>query len=110
MKAGELRRIALALPEAEELETWGEATFRVRGKIFAMMSADGVSASLKASSEQQAELIASAPDDFSVAPYVGRHGWVKVDVASADRDEIAELVEDAWRSTAPRSVVKGYDA
>jgi len=31
-----LRRICLALPEAEERETWGDPTFRVRDKIFAM--------------------------------------------------------------------------
>jgi hypothetical protein len=110
VKGGELRRIALALPEAEELATWGEATFRVRGKIFAMMSADGTSASVKASREQQQELLAAAPDVFSIAPYVGRYGWVKVDVASADGGEIAELLEDAWRRTAPRAVVRAFDA
>jgi hypothetical protein len=31
-----LRAICLALPEAEEKEAWGDPTFRVRGKIFAM--------------------------------------------------------------------------
>jgi predicted DNA-binding protein (MmcQ/YjbR family) len=31
-----LRDICLALPEAVEKETWGEATFRVRDKIFAV--------------------------------------------------------------------------
>ena len=30
-----LRRICLALPQAVEQETWGEPTFRIRGKIFA---------------------------------------------------------------------------
>jgi predicted DNA-binding protein (MmcQ/YjbR family) len=30
-----VRQICLALPEAAEKETWGEATFRVRDKIFA---------------------------------------------------------------------------
>ena len=32
----QLRRMCLSLPEVEERETWGEATFRVRDKIFAM--------------------------------------------------------------------------
>ena len=110
MKASELRRIALSLPEAEEVETWGEATFRVRGKMFAILASDGTRASLKASPEQQQELIASEPGVFSIAPYVGRYGWVSVDVAAADRGEMAELLDEAWRRTAPRTVVKAFDA
>ena len=35
-----LRRFCLAFPEAREIETWGEATFRVRDKIFAMHATD----------------------------------------------------------------------
>jgi hypothetical protein len=31
-----LRRLCLALPEAAEKETWGDPTFRVRDRIFAM--------------------------------------------------------------------------
>ena len=110
MKPAQLRRAALALPEAEERETWGEATFRVRDKIFAMMSADGRGASVKATREQQSELVAAAPDVFSVAAYVGRYGWVAVDVAAADAGEVSELLEDAWRRTAPKAVVKALDA
>ena len=45
-----LRRICLALPQATEQETWGEATFRVRGKIFvvAREDDDGTTFSCKA--------------------------------------------------------------
>ena len=42
--ADELRRAALSLPEAEERETWGPPTFRVRDKLFASLSGDGRSA------------------------------------------------------------------
>jgi len=34
-----VRRMCLKLPEAYEEETWGEATFRVRKRIFAMAGA-----------------------------------------------------------------------
>ncbi len=110
MKPGQLRRIALALPEADETETWGEATFRVRGKIFCMLGPNGKAAGIKATLEQQAELVASQPSVFSVPAYTGRFGWVAVDVAKADAGEIAELLEDAWRRTAPKSVVKAFDS
>jgi hypothetical protein len=34
-----LRKVCLALPEAHEVEAWGEPTFRVRNKLFAMYAA-----------------------------------------------------------------------
>ena len=36
-----LRSICLALPETAEVEAWGEPTFRVKGKIFAMHATSG---------------------------------------------------------------------
>jgi len=34
-----LRKLCLALPEAHEVEAWGEPTFRVRNKLFGMYAA-----------------------------------------------------------------------
>ena len=35
----QVRRLCLALPEAHEVEAWGEPTFRVKNTIFAMYAA-----------------------------------------------------------------------
>ena len=110
MRASTFRTIALSLPEAEERETWGEATFRVRDKIFAMMGTDGKRASIKTPKEEQAALLASDPDAFFYPGYVGVHGWTGVVVRSADAQEIRELLTDAWRMTAPKRSVKAFDA
>ena len=108
--ADELRRAALSLPEAEERETWGHPTFRVRDKMFAALSDDGRLASVKATREEQAALIAADPETFGVPAYVGRHGWVSVELATADPVEVRELVTEAWRQTAPKRLVAAYDA
>jgi hypothetical protein len=108
--ADELRRVVLSLPEAEERETWGHPTFRVRDKMFAALSDDGRQASVKATRQEQAALIATAPETFSVPAYVGRHGWVSVELATVDPTELAELVVEAWRQTAPKRLVATYDA
>ena len=44
-----------------------------------------------------------------MASYVGRYGWVAIEVAAADAGEVAELLEDAWRRTAPKAAVRAYD-
>lgn len=99
------RKLCLALPEAEELETWGEATFRVRGRIFAMGSPEGRRVSVKASLDDQAGLVAMDPRTFSVSAYTGRFGWVSVRLSGLNSQLGERLVWNAWERTAPRRLV-----
>ena len=108
--ADELRQAALSLPEAEERETWGHPTFRVRDKMFAALADDGSQASVKATRQEQEALLAAAPETFGIPAYVGRHGWVSIQLATADPAEVRELLEEAWRQTAPKRLVATYDA
>src|SRR4051794_8337297 len=108
--AEEFRSWALSLPEAEEQETWGHPTFRVRKKIFASMSPHEESASVKSTLPEQQALIEAQPEVFGIPDYVGKHGWVAVRFDGADEDEVKELVVEAWRMTAPKRVVAAFDA
>lgn len=106
----DVRTIALALPGATEIETWESATFRIRNKIFVTLASDELTASLKASREEQASLVGDDPDTFAVAAYVGRFGWVTVTLARVDPVVLAELVTEAWAATAPKRLVKEFEA
>jgi predicted DNA-binding protein (MmcQ/YjbR family) len=102
-----LRAICLAFPEAAEKETWGQATFRVREKIFAMAgSSDGrQQVSCKAGAGLQAALVEGDPRRFFVPPYVGPKGWIGVYLGDeTDWDELADLIEESYRMTAPKRV------
>jgi hypothetical protein len=101
----DVRRIAMALPEAEERITWDvDVTFRVRDKIFAMGGPDGSHVSIKASIDQQAELVDLDPETFAPSAYVGRFGWVTVDLARVAEPLLEDLIRDAWRRTAPKKL------
>jgi hypothetical protein len=41
---------------------------------------------------------------------VGRFGWVRVDLTKADAAEVRRIVEDAWRRTAPKKLVREHDS
>ena len=105
MKYEQFRRLCLALPEAAEIETWGEATFRVRGRIFAIASPEGRSASLKASLDDQAGLVEMDPKTFEVAAYTGRYGWVRVRFSRLGVRLGERLIRNAWERAAPRRLV-----
>ena len=101
----QLRAACLALPEVEERETWGDATFRVRNKIFAISSPDGDTASIKASLDDQSGLVEMDPETFSVAAYTGRYGWVRVQLRSLSPALAERLIRNAWRQTAPKRLL-----
>ena len=106
MRYDEFRRLCLALPEAVEQETWGEATFRVRGRIFAMGAPEGTHVSVKASLDDQAGLVEMDPKTFEISAYTGRFGWVSVRLSRLNRKLGERLVRNAWERTAPRRLVK----
>jgi predicted DNA-binding protein (MmcQ/YjbR family) len=102
-----LRALCLALPEATEKEAWGDPTFRVRGKIFAMYKVGTGRPALwcKAPPGAQDLLVGAAPVRYFVPPYVGHRGWLGAwldPVAAPDWDEITDLVRDSYRLTAPK--------
>ena len=100
-----LRAICLALPEALEKETWGDPTFRVRDRIFALVRhGDGrLSFWCKAPEGSQMVLVGADPDRFFVPPYVGHKGWVGVRLDhEPDWAEVAALVRRSYRLIAPK--------
>ena len=109
MRKDTVRRMALALPEAVEQETWGEPTFRVRRKIFVMFAEGQREAWVKSTHDEQRALTQMDPETFFVPPYVGPSGWVGVRFRTVDRDEMRELLIEAWRLTAPKRLVAAFD-
>jgi len=112
-----LRKVCLGLPEAHEVEAWGEPTFRVRNKIFAMYaSADNHHGGgrpavwLKAAPGQQAQMIKAMPQTYFKPPYVGASGWVGIWLdGDPDWESIAEFLSDSYRLIAPKRLVSQLD-
>jgi hypothetical protein len=102
----DVRRIAMSLPETAEVLTWGtDVTFRIGKKIFAI-GGDGAShVSIKAGLDSQSDLVYRDPETFAPAPYVGRYGWINVDLERIDARELEALLREAWRMTAPKKLV-----
>jgi hypothetical protein len=109
MRKDTVRKLALALPEAVEQETWGTPTFRVRKKIFVMLAESQREAWVKSTHDEQRALTQMEPDTYFVPPYVGPSGWIGVRFQTADRDEMRELITEAWRLTAPKRLVAAFD-
>ena len=107
-----LRKICLALPESHEVEAWGEPTFRVRNKLFAMYAnannhhgGGRPAVWCKAGPGNQGLMVHANPDRFFIPPYVGPSGWVGVWLDGAvDWNEVADLLRDSYALVAPKKL------
>jgi hypothetical protein len=107
-----LRKICLSLPDAHELEAWGEPTFRVRNKLFAMYASPTThhgsgrpAVWCKAAPANQSLMVRAKPERFFVPPYVGPSGWVGVWLDGAvDWREVADLLRDSYVLVAPKKL------
>jgi hypothetical protein len=117
--AGDVRRLALALPHVVEIESDG-FDFRVGDKGFVwsyperrpgkprLIRTDIAVLFVGDEAEKQA-LLLGEPDIFFSTP--GYDGWplVMVRLAEVTVDRLTELVADAWRMRAPDALVGDLD-
>ena len=107
-----LVKICSALPEVS-VAGQQHLAFSVRKKKFAYYlddhHGDGrIALNCKAPPGVNDELVEFDPERFYMPPYVGPKGWVGlyIDLVEVDWDEVTELVGDAYRLAAPKTLVR----
>lgn len=104
------RRLALALPGVEEGTSYGTPAFRVTGKLLARLREDGDSLVVKTDFDEREMLMRADPATFYITEHYRNYPAVLVRLSSVGRDELHDLLEQAWRRTAPRRLVASFDA
>lgn len=111
----QVRAICLSFPEATEKLAWGEPTWRVKDKLFAMFSYhhhgdEHISVWCKARDGVQQSLVESEPTHFFRPPYVGVKGWLGIRLdTNPDWKTVAMFLAEAYRMTAPKKLVAELD-
>ena len=121
----DVARLALALPEATEAPTYGGArSWRVRDKVFAWerplrrgdlaelgdaVPSGPVLAARVPDVSARDDLIADSPDVHFTTSHFAGYPTVLVRLDEISTAELAEVLEEAWRSRAPRRLVSDRD-
>lgn len=101
----EFFRIVDALVDAERAEGGQHSSFSVHGKRFGYYWPRTQTVGLKQTMSEQQALVSERPDVFEEQFTSGGFGWVVVDLAGIEVDELSELVFEAWRLSAPAELV-----
>jgi hypothetical protein len=101
----DFRELVGQLPEVERSDHDRYWRFDVRRRVFGYLWEATRTVGLKQTIAEQIALVAERPDVFEVQFTMGAFGWVVVHLQGVERDELAELVFEAWRLTAPEDLV-----
>lgn len=93
------------LPGQQRLDRERYSAFVVEGRTFGYLWRPTRTLGLKQTLAEQLALVAERPEVFEVQFTAGAFGWVVVHLDGVARDELAELVFEAWRLTAPEPLV-----
>ena len=119
----DVREIALGLPDTNERPSRGHAFWRVRDKGFVWerplgqtdlralgdTAPDGPILGVRVESlEIKAALIGDDPGVFFTIPHFDGYSAVLVRLERIDRDELREVIVDAWLSRAPPRLAEAY--
>ena len=80
--------------------------FDVGGRTFGYLWEPTQTVGLKQTIAEQEALVSERPAVFEVQFNAGGFGWVVVQLAGVERDELAELVFEAWRLSAPARLLE----
>jgi hypothetical protein len=101
----EFFRIVDALVDVTRADGGQYSSFAVSGKRFGYYWPRTETVGLKQTLTEQQALVAERPDVFEEQFTSGGFGWVVVQLAGIDADELTELVFEAWRLSAPEHLV-----
>jgi hypothetical protein len=107
--ADDVRREAAPLPRVEERFVRNHVSYRVGQYVFLAVSGDETSLGFAFPKEERAALVAAEPAKFFLPRTSDlRFNWVVAWLAALDREELHEIVLDAWRMVVPKRVAAAY--
>ena len=104
-----VRSLALALPRVDDGTSYGTPAFKVAGKLLARLHQDGESLVVKIDPAERAMRMKADPETFYITDHYLNYPWILVRIASVDPDDLRDLLEEAWRLTAPKRLVNEHD-
>ena len=103
--------IGTRFPEVEEGTCFGAPALRMRGKFMCRLRTDPDALVVRVIDLADARaLLLGQPDVFFSTPHYDGNPYVLVRLDVVDPEELAELLEDAWRLRAPKRLLAAYDA
>jgi hypothetical protein len=105
-----VREIARALPGAVEGLSYGTPAFRAGKRLFVRVHDEGHSLVVKIDPEERAMRMRAEPETFHITEHYRNYPWVLVRLSTVRPDDLRDLLEDAWRLSAPPRLLTAHES
>ncbi len=103
--------IGTRFPGVEVTTSYGTPSMRIRKKFMCRLRTDPDALVLRVADMGEREaLLQGQPDAFFTTPHYDGHPYVLARLEAVDSDELAELVEEAWRLGASKRQLAEHEA
>ena len=98
----QIRELALKLPGVEDGTSYGTPALKVKGKLLARLKEDGQSVVFRVTFDQRELLMQTKPKVFFITDHYLGYPAVLMSLGVASAKQAADIVEMAWRFSAPK--------
>ena len=103
--------IGTGFPGVETSTSYGTPALKVKGKLMCRLRTDPDALVVRVLDVADSEaLLQGRPEVFFTTPHYDGYPYVLVRLEVADRIQLSELLEDAWRIRAPKRMVAEYES
>jgi hypothetical protein len=104
-----VRQVAGALPGAVEGTSYGTPAFHVRKTLFVRLHQDGDALVVKIAEADRAMRMRADPETFYITDHYRNYPWILVRLATVDPADLADLLTEAWRMSAPKRLIDEHE-
>jgi hypothetical protein len=105
----DVRALAVTLPRSYEVIVGGRVKFRVGRIVYLSFSRDETVMGFAFPKDQRDWLIGGSPEKFMQPSRADlRYNWVLARLGALDKEEMEELVLDAWRMVVPKRLAESF--
>jgi len=102
-----VRAIALALPGVTEGPCFGTSAFYVAKKLLARMKEDGETLAIR--TEEREKWMKANPATFFITDHYLNYPMMLIRLATVEQKVLEALMLTAWKSRAPKKLLKAYE-
>jgi hypothetical protein len=106
-----VRAFAFSLPGVEDGTSYGYACLKAHGKFLTRLKEYGDTLVCPGVAFDEREMLMQAePETFYLTDHYRNYPYVLVRLAHVDPGTVERLIERQWRKTAPKKLLKAWDA
>ena len=100
----------MSFPEVTEAVAYGSPIFKIKSKMVARLSEEHAETIvIKTDLPLRSSLLDGAPDAFFITPHYAAHPLMLVKLAKVESEDLAYLIEQAWRMVASKRAISNFD-